>query len=527
MVMADSLSAQSVGREFVKQYYTMMNQAPNYLHRFYSNNSSFVHSSVDQPGDDQPIIVGQQEIHKKIMSLNYRDCHAKIRQVDSQASVADGVIIQVIGELSNEGGPLCPFVQTFVLVAQSPRKYYVHNDIFRYLGSVISEKTYSTAEPIHTVDSTFIDGQCNGREPTAEELTPTYYVLQSPPLQQQPLSNGVSHVESEPEVVQAEFVNTAVDQSFVHPSSDHPDQSEDSEMVVDAVKVEPEEPVKVEVVEPKKEIQEETHVESKIEVETPVITEPKIVKPVTWAAMASKTPVSGASQARPPQQHRATRPQPNASRQTVEVSEPSQTSPVALPQRSPRQNNSQQNTNQEPTPDPDSNKVQAPETDESRRPQIAQHNYPDCQQVFVGNLPQYLSDMDLREFFSQYGEVVEMKINRKNGNVNNLPYFGFVVFDSAETVQKVLTNRPLFLNGSNGKHRINVEEKKPRAELQASRPRSASRGGGRPSGPYGRGSDSYNRGGPRPGGAPSAASSSTGENVRNSSVDEGNTGVSH
>jgi len=36
-----------------------------------------------------------QEIHKKIVSLDFRDCHAKIRQVDSQPTVGHGVVIQV------------------------------------------------------------------------------------------------------------------------------------------------------------------------------------------------------------------------------------------------------------------------------------------------------------------------------------------------------------------------------------------------------------------------------------------------
>lgn len=29
------------------------------------------------------------------MSLNFRDCHAKIRQVDSQATVGNAVVVQV------------------------------------------------------------------------------------------------------------------------------------------------------------------------------------------------------------------------------------------------------------------------------------------------------------------------------------------------------------------------------------------------------------------------------------------------
>lgn len=39
---------------------------------------------------------------------------------------------QVTGELSNAGQPMRRFTQTFVLAAQAPKKYYVHNDIFRY-----------------------------------------------------------------------------------------------------------------------------------------------------------------------------------------------------------------------------------------------------------------------------------------------------------------------------------------------------------------------------------------------------------
>jgi len=36
-----------------------------------------------------------QEIHKKIMSLNFSDCHARICQVDCQSSVGGSVVVQV------------------------------------------------------------------------------------------------------------------------------------------------------------------------------------------------------------------------------------------------------------------------------------------------------------------------------------------------------------------------------------------------------------------------------------------------
>jgi len=34
------------------------------------------------------------------MSLNFRDCHAKIRQVDSQATVGSAVVVQVSTQVS-------------------------------------------------------------------------------------------------------------------------------------------------------------------------------------------------------------------------------------------------------------------------------------------------------------------------------------------------------------------------------------------------------------------------------------------
>jgi len=47
----------------------------------------------------------------------------------------------VAGELSNAGQPMRRFMQTFILAPQSPKKYYVHNDIFRYQDEVFHDIT--------------------------------------------------------------------------------------------------------------------------------------------------------------------------------------------------------------------------------------------------------------------------------------------------------------------------------------------------------------------------------------------------
>jgi len=135
-----------VGREFVRQYYTLLNQSPNHLHRFYAEQSSFVHGAIDpvyegrdenrENAKDTGIVYGQKEIHQRIMQLNFQDCKTKIRQVDSHATLGNGVVVQVSGELSNAGQPMRRFMQTFVLEPQGMKKFYVRNDIFRYQDEV-------------------------------------------------------------------------------------------------------------------------------------------------------------------------------------------------------------------------------------------------------------------------------------------------------------------------------------------------------------------------------------------------------
>uniref|UniRef100_A0A3Q3MI68 Ras GTPase-activating protein-binding protein 2 n=1 Tax=Mastacembelus armatus TaxID=205130 RepID=A0A3Q3MI68_9TELE len=152
-----------VGREFVRQYYTLLNKAPDFLHRFYGRNSSYVHGGLDPSGKLAEAVYGQAEIHKKVMSLQFSECHTKIRHVDAHATLSDGVVVQVLGELSNNGQPMRKFMQTFVLAPEGSvaNKFYVHNDIFRYEDEVFGD---SEAE--------LDEGKSNGVEEPMEEPAP-------------------------------------------------------------------------------------------------------------------------------------------------------------------------------------------------------------------------------------------------------------------------------------------------------------------------------------------------------------------
>ncbi|KAF8889645.1 hypothetical protein BD779DRAFT_1671759 [Infundibulicybe gibba] len=133
-----------VGWQFVPQYYTFVNKQPSRLHCFYTKTSTFIHGTE---GEDGKPCYGQQEIHNKITSIGFEDCKVFIHSVDAQSSANGGIIIQVIGEMSNHGEAWRKFVQTFFL-AEQPNGYFVLNDIFRFLKeeTVEGDDASDTAE---------------------------------------------------------------------------------------------------------------------------------------------------------------------------------------------------------------------------------------------------------------------------------------------------------------------------------------------------------------------------------------------
>ncbi|KAJ3225797.1 hypothetical protein HK099_006195 [Clydaea vesicula] len=134
-----------VGWLFVQEYYTFLNREPHRLHCFYNKKSLFIHGQEAEPAQQYN---GQTEIHEHIQSLGFEDCKVLVSQVDSQASQNGGIIIQVLGEMSNMGGSSHKFAQTFFL-AEQPSGYYVLNDIFRYLKEDIDNEYEESADPTH------------------------------------------------------------------------------------------------------------------------------------------------------------------------------------------------------------------------------------------------------------------------------------------------------------------------------------------------------------------------------------------
>ncbi|KAI0346176.1 hypothetical protein BDW22DRAFT_1352199 [Trametopsis cervina] len=143
MTTGNPVNPSEVGWQFVPQYYTFVNKQPNRLHCFYTKASTFIHGTE---GEDGKPCYGQQEIHAKITSIGFQDCKVFIHSVDAQSSANGGIIIQVIGEMSNKGDAWRKFVQTFFL-AEQPNGYFVLNDIFRFLKEETVEDEPTDDEP--------------------------------------------------------------------------------------------------------------------------------------------------------------------------------------------------------------------------------------------------------------------------------------------------------------------------------------------------------------------------------------------
>ncbi|XP_062856678.1 ras GTPase-activating protein-binding protein 1 [Trichomycterus rosablanca] len=436
MVM-EKPSAQLVGREFVRQYYTLLNQAPDYLHRFYGKNSSYVHGGLDSNGKPAEAVYGQSEIHKKVMALSFRDCHTKIRHVDAHATLNEGVVVQVMGELSNNMQPMRKFMQTFVLAPEGTvaNKFYVHNDIFRYQDEVFGD---SDSEPPEDSEEEVeeLDERANSPE-VQQEVVPTYY--EPTPC-------------VEPEAPQEEVAVT-------------PEPQPEPELEPEATAVE----LKQESVgqaEPLSVEKSPRAPPSPTPAETAPIM-PEENRPFSWALVTSKNlPQGGVVPATgiPPHVVRAP---VNHQPARVEVKTETQT-PAQRPQRD------QRPRDQRPGPPPPQRAPRPVREGESGEAEVRRVvRYPDSHQLFVGNVPHDVDKAELKEFFEQYGTVLELRIN----SGGKLPNFGFVVFDDSEPVQKILSNRPIKLRGD---VRLNVEEKKTRSAREGDRRDIRPRGPGGP-----------------------------------------------
>lgn len=468
--MAQYPNTQYVAHEFVRQYYTMLHKDPTQLHRFYTKESRLTHGGSPNAKSEEPVC-GQEAIYEKIAQLNFRNCYAKIRSVDSHPTIGGGVVIQVNGELSNSGMAMRKFMQTFVLAQQEPKKYHVFNDIFRY-----QDETFEDTENDETIDGT-VESE-NGYQ--AFEAVPVGQMDTIPDVEQEvpavdkPTANEVNddddfgysnYMTSNPQENSTEQTNDEdlnKEEEIEEPVEDLPVEPEETEQEPEFLETEqvPEQEVPQESYETE-EVKEDDGTEFKeydsssinVEESTQEDSAPVPVesdgppKPVTWAALAKKnTPVSATPAA--PAKPAPKKPSPSTQR-------------TAPPKK--REESNQPAPKKEPS-------------EESRRRNPA----PDNHQIFIGNLPNNVTEKDVRDSFSEYGKIIEVRLNPKN--------FGFIAFDGPDAPTKILNKTKTIIIHNNT---INTEVKR---SVGGSSRRDGGGGGGGGGFRRDRGSDKEGRG---------------------------------
>ncbi|XP_011882052.1 PREDICTED: ras GTPase-activating protein-binding protein 2 isoform X2 [Vollenhovia emeryi] len=525
MVMEASPSPQSVGREFVRQYYTLLNQAPAHLHRFYNQHSSFVHGGLDSNRECTPAI-GQKQIHQKIQQLNFRDCHAKISQVDSQLTLENGVVVQVSGELSNAGQPMRRFTQTFVLAVQAPKTYYVHNDIFRYQDLIFPDEDEADvsggdsgesgereveeigrSEPDEDEHQTQVQ-QLSAPTQAAEQAQPPLMPTQQPPLQQQQPMYYAAPPQPHVHPVIQQVLNGTVHEEVINqqapqqqqqqqpppppPAQQHPyiaEPTAQSQFVQEAElsngeQQQSENEPQAQTEERSEPTEAETFVASVQETEAEHQVSSTTVNssgPKTYANLV-KSFSSAATGATSPQAPKLSMSPPPLTNLRVDDRSPlhpanngptsmSVSNNVSTVQQQAHRVSGNQPLQQQQHPQqqrvPRGGLVQRDGERRGTRP----GQYSDAHQLFLGNLPHNASENDLRQVFERYGRVAELRVHSKSNdrckgpqggnNTARVPNYGFITFEDQQVVTKVLSSLPIYYPDESGQ-KLNVEEKKVR-----------------------------------------------------------------
>lgn len=451
--MVEMPAPDMVGREFVRQYYTLLHDAPEHAHRFYNSNSYFVHGSMTKPA------VGQLEIHQKIQQLNFRDCHAKISQVDSQVTLGNGVVVHVSGELSNDGEPMRRFSQTFVLGTQSPKKYYVHNDIFRYQDMLQSDEEGEAAPEKEETLPEIMQEPIVNREyyppgPMVETAAPPVMPAQQPlpvavnAVPQIPVNvNGTgSLMHEEPLPIEPEPVVVPMEPLVAPPVMNGGSGISGDEL-------------NHRMMQPSPGLQE--HVAAQLPHSGPGHLLPEEASPPKSSdsdsgnikddyedeSIHDQIHVSESEEQPKPTFANLLKAGRGArGMMTRGGGHPGSTTPHTAPPHSAPATFS--------SPEGEPVDILAPPSSSGPRPA-----YPDSHQIFLGKLPQDASDKELQAVFGNFGKIVELRIQPNKGSTSKA-YFGFITYEDAASVQRCLSSKPIFFPKEGGRV-LNVEEKKP------------------------------------------------------------------
>jgi len=132
-----------VAANFVRQYYTVMAQRPEDLHRFHAGPSRLSHGTLSDFNE-----AGPEGLAAAVAAQGYAGVVPAVDSVAAQESFGGGLAILVTGTLGWPGKPPSRFAHTFFLARQE-KGFFVLNDILRLEesgGAAAAPKAAAAAE---------------------------------------------------------------------------------------------------------------------------------------------------------------------------------------------------------------------------------------------------------------------------------------------------------------------------------------------------------------------------------------------
>ncbi|KAJ3052644.1 hypothetical protein HK097_005921 [Rhizophlyctis rosea] len=475
------IDAFEVGWLFVQEYYTFLNREPHKLHCFYNKNSSFSHG---HEGDSPAQCHGQQEIHKRILELDFQDCKVLVSNIEVMSSISGGVVVQVIGEMSNKGEPSHKFAQTFFL-AEQPNGYYVLNDIFRFLKEDIDDNNYEDNEEQEAYDQ---------EQFGHEESTPAYQDIPAALSAHEPESPKHIEATRSPSPVKQEPAPVPEPVAEPEVAPEQPELEAQSLYSTDVAEAKPAAHLEPEVKKaaPARSESPAPPAQAAPAKASPAPAANEPAKPKTWASLAAAN--AGGWQADAPAKAPAATPAkqsgpstpPAAPKTTAAVPKPAQKKAEDAPEDSSAETGS------------DSNKdggFREVRRNDQRRPQQQHHDADEREKysIYLKGINDKVEQEAVKAVFAKFGDVKKVELLLAKN-------IGFVEFTSPDVAQKVI-GQTFTVNGQT----IIAEERRKRVQnnrgngFQRRDFQDGQSGRGRGGDFYGRGGAGRGRGGPRDG----------------------------
>jgi hypothetical protein len=138
----------TVGIRFVKQYYQVLSTTPDQIFRFYQPMSYVSHAEGSNPTESCRFET--YDIAERWGSTsNKKRFELEQGSIDAQPSVDGSILLVVTGHVvfvtEQKKEERKAFVHTFYLILGSSKRFYVHNDVLRFLNKDVSTTTTTPA----------------------------------------------------------------------------------------------------------------------------------------------------------------------------------------------------------------------------------------------------------------------------------------------------------------------------------------------------------------------------------------------